>query len=162
MTDARDLTAVALSTADLLVRVRTVQAGLRLAETRLREQMAQEMTPGDRRYGTGLVQDGKVTYSKGGEWVAHLTDEAALTEWVVEHYPEMVRPVIKGWFLDDIKAASVKAQAPCGPGGEMVPGIDVGHTMPELKVFAARDAVRWVAEQWAAVVAGIPALPGGE
>lgn len=156
------MTENALTPVDQLVRLRTVSAGLRAAEDRLRVEVLKSMNAGVQ-YGTGPVRDGKVTLSKGGEWVARITDLEALTEWVVQHYPDEVVPVIKDWFLADIKAASVKAGTGIAPGGEMVPGIEVVQTTPELKVFADRDAIRWVAHEWLAVVSGLPSeLPAGE
>lgn len=147
---------VALSTADLLVRVRTLQAGLRKAEDDLRQKLLTEMAPGDRRMGTGPVRDGKVTLSAGGEWSVQVTDVAELTEWVITHYPDHVEPTVKPWALEEIKRCSVAAGAPCGPGGELVPGVDLVQTNPELKVFASRPGAVWVAERWAEVVAGLP------
>lgn len=157
--------APALTLADQLVRVRTLQAGLKLVEARLRMDLRAEMAPGDRRCGTGVVQDGKVTLSKGGEWTARVLDLDALTEWVVQHYPDNVDPVIKPWFLEDIKARSVRAGMPVAPGGELLPEgcLELVQTAPELKVFGSHDGARWVAEQWELLVAGLPAaLPGGE
>lgn len=105
-----------------------------------------------RKYGTVNLSDPKAT--------VRVTDEAALTAWMVEHYPELTEPQveiaatdsmvkdvlfqhapeflrhtkrIKPQDLIELKAAAKTLGVVVGPGGEMdVPGIELSVADPVL------------------------------
>lgn len=152
-----------MSRADELATVRTFGAGLKLHEDELRKQIDTEMAPGDRRI--GMLPDGR----KGGritksepELTVTVTDPEALADWLVDNYPDYVKPVPKDWAVKEIEAASKRAGVPCGPGGEMdIPGVVVEWTKPQLRVYANNEVARAIAAEMPTIIASL-ALPRGE
>lgn len=97
-----------------------------------------------------------------------ITDRAALTEWLAQHYPdhteqttELTGPAdevlavvqayaphlvstttrVCDWALQELRTVSARNRVVTGPGGEMdVPGLVVSRPSPRLTVRLAEDA----------------------
>ncbi len=81
-----------------------------------------------------------VSVTKSGR--VTVSNEALLTQWVVDNYPTEVEEVlrVRPAFLDMIKKASEEAGEPCSHNGELdVPGISVGEPFPLVRKAPGAD-----------------------
>jgi hypothetical protein len=109
-----------------------------------------------------------MVYMSDPDWWTVITDQAELTDWYAQHYPdhteqtqEITGPAdevlavvqayaphlvstttrICDWALQELRTVSAANRTPTGPGGEMdVPGVEVVQPNPTLTVRLARDA----------------------
>lgn len=117
---------------------------------RTKELLTARMTVGDlKRPRIGGAVAGSVTYANGAQSVT-VTDEAALTAWIEEHYTTELELLVRvrPAFLEQIKEATKAAGEPAAPGGELgVPGVSVREGMPRI---VARPDRAHAAELWLA------------
>lgn len=78
------------------------------------------------------------------------------------HAPDLLRQRrrIAGWAEKDLKARTLAAKEPIGPGGELdVPGIEIQQKPSVLQVRTDPDAAQAIAELWAAKQISIDGTP---
>lgn len=99
------------------------------------------------------VRIASVTKAKGrSTTTVRVTDEAALTAWVAQHYPDKIVRSVDRSLRETILYSSKSAGEPCGPGGELdVPGLEVEHREgePTLSVRLTDEAEAAVEAMWA-------------
>lgn len=110
--------------------------------------LAARMTAGDmKRPRLGDLAAGTVTYANGPVTVT-VDDEAALTEWVLQHYTTEIELItrVRPAFMSRILEATKAAGQPAGPGGELdIPGLSVRSGTPRV---VARPDRAHAAELW--------------
>lgn len=117
--------------------------------SRAKELLAGRMTLGDmKRPQIAGRAAGSVTYANGSTYVT-VTDPAALTAWVEEHYTTELELVtsVRPAFLTAILEATKAAGEPCAPDGTLgVPGLSVRSGAPRIVVRPdkARAADLWL------------------
>jgi hypothetical protein len=141
--------------------VNTVKTTVKEADAAARQEILDQLDPGDRLTANYKGQPLAAVAVARGKVTPSVSDPDKLAKWVADNYPTEVehKPVIRPAFLAAILTATREAGQPCAPDGTLdVPGVSVSTGDPYVVVTPTAEAQSIVA----GMVADGYVLPTGE